>query len=122
MEQESTDPDGVLTQPQCPTEPHLSGVSLVVAALLIFFAFHCLVAVLERHNTQPRRKIKRVAISHVERSVMKTSPASRAITRQRSQQSRAVRARSEKTVRFAAAPSVQYIQPLYEPADFYDDT
>lgn len=131
MEQESTDSElAPAAGPLCPIESRLDGLGLLVAALLIFLALHCLLAVFERHNTQPRRRrsIKR----HVERN---TSPTLRTDIQQQSrgrQRSRAlqvprpstVRSRSSgnnKTVRFAEAPSVQCIQPFYEPADFYDE-
>lgn len=126
MEQAYT--DRALSHPQCPTEPNMSEVTVIVALLLIFLVLHGTLAALERGTTSLSRQNKRVVIATSgarkarNRGLLLTRSSTNQSIRDSQQCSPAeTTGTSKKTVQFAEVTSVQRIQPVYTPDDFYND-
>lgn len=121
---EAGDTDQALSHPQCPMEPNMSEVTVVVAVLLILVLVHGVLAALERPTT-PLSRHKRVIVttSHTISSRKARNSASHSTSTDQPQPCNpdTTTGTSKKTVRFVEVPSIQRIQPMYTQDDFYND-
>ena len=126
---EAGDTDQAISHPQCPMEPNMSEVTvIIVAILLVLVLVHGVMAALKRPTSPPPSRRKRVIIttSHSDTTSSRKTRDSGLLSSGTDQsvpdsKPDTTTGASKKTVRFVEVPSIQRIQSMYTPDDFYAD-